>query len=373
MSNTQKPKIQPGFGRITPPHDVVRFVFPVGVLDVWRKHAVASEDITFRIEVLEASGPYPLNRDKANRLRSLRAVKAAWETYLHAAYACGMFEGEKGKVLLGQLRSAGGDGFRSGMAECMTCWFLAGRMKLPLDPYAPGRDAKNLEMLILTDDQGIGVEVKAPFRARPKPPPGTSAVGWLGDDSHKISQCMQAANKQFDNNRPNILVIVPGLRMRVFGQREDVVRAAYGESKMIVPINVTTGEAGPRKWEFFPEGKFLNACRPDGKPLKEDGFPAHRRISAILCIEEREAEKYPILNPFVLLDEEHRSELLPLWEKALELHLSSENAKWIEHNALVLHNPFAFHPLDRDMWKDFPQFLPVDDEMKWTDGYNTRV
>lgn len=346
----ERPNILPAVARFPPPRDPLREVFPIEVLDIWRRKAAsASENLMFRVRVLEACGPYPGDPRRAAVLRSLRAIKAAWDTYLFAAYGCGMFEGNKGKDLLARLQGVGDDSFRSAMAECMACWFLAGRMKFPVEPCAAGRPGKNLEMRVLLEGTWTGIEVKAPFREKPKPPPGQRVVTWVGDDADKIKQCMEAANKQFGDNSPNLLVIVPSLRTPVFLSRHDVVNAAYGQSVITWPIDTRTGEAaGPLEVVFSPEGKFLNTNRPNGKAVKPDGFPSYRRISALLCLEERLVERYPF-------------------------SVSPRNENWVEHDALVLHNPYAYHPLSPEPWRMFPQLLPVEGEMRWTDRYRGDV
>jgi len=329
----------------------------------------------FRLKVLEAHGPYPTDPAKAAELRHFRAVKASWDTYLFSAYACGMFQeggGGKGRELLGRLRGLDNGGFRSAMAECMTCWFFAGKMGLSVEPYAPGRGGKKLDMRLLVDGNWIGVEVKSPFRERPKPPPGKSTITWCGDDADKIKQCMEDANKQFCDDRPNLLVIVPELRMHVFSHRRDVVKAAYGQSKITFWVDTQTGESGPVEVKLFQDGKFLNKSRPNGKPLKPDGLPAYRRISAILCLEEKVVDKYPPpTHSFVLslFDQERLRRIWPILKKAWDLYYSRNNEKWVEHDVIVLHNPYAYHALSPEMWRAFPQLVFVDGEMRWTDGY----
>jgi hypothetical protein len=357
----------------TPPSDPMRDVFTYQVLSSWRGSQAPSPELAFRLQVVEAHGPYPCDPQKADSLRSLRALKAAWETYLCAAFASSMFVGEKGKDLLGRLRGMDDDGFRSAMAECMVCWFFAGRMRLPVTPNAEGRGSRNLEFRIITGDGGIGVEVKAPFREAPMPLPGKSTACWVGDDADKITQCLEAANRQFDKNGPNLLAITPRLRMRVFSQRRDLVKAIYGDSKIVVPINIQTGEPGPTGVEFFPDGKFLNTTRPGGKPMKADGLPGYRRISAVVTIEEKIVEAHPYPSPFALLAREHLDEIWPIWKRENRLHYSSDNRKWVEHDVLVLHNPFAYHPVSSVMWEDIPQFVEVDGEMKWTDKHGTEA
>lgn len=133
-------------------------------------------------------------------------------------------------------------------------------------------------------------------------------------------------------------------------------------------VDLGKSEHGPPRTEFRPDGKFLNTERPDGGSLKAGGFPGYRRISAVVCIEERLAEKYPLRLPLFLFHEKLRDSLWPYWERARRQHFSDENEMWIEHDVLVLHNPYAYHSLPRETWAVFPQLVPVGDVMEWTDG-----
>jgi len=130
-------RLAPSMAVIAPPHDPLKDVFSQEVKDAWR--ANANEELINRLRILCACGPYPSDPHAAHDLRCFRAKKAAWETYLFTAFALGFFQGQRGQDLRARLRSRDADGFRSAIAECMACWFLAGRMKLPSDPVAPGR------------------------------------------------------------------------------------------------------------------------------------------------------------------------------------------------------------------------------------------
>jgi hypothetical protein len=181
---------------------------------------------------------------------------------------------------------------------------------------------------------------------------------------------MDAANKQFSNDRPNLLLVCPDLGRPFFSDRIDLLRAAFGESKITWEVNVATGEGGPAEVKFCPEGRFLNTTTPAGRPLKQDGLPAYRRISALACLEETVIERFPFPDFTALLDVDDalRHQRFPLWQEALDLHNSEENRAWVEHNLLVLHNPHAYHPFSRDIFDSFPQLIPAGDQMEWTDG-----
>ena len=353
---------------IEPPHNPLDHIFTPETISAWEMQYARkpSQNLHFRLEVLKAHGPYPVDLAGMNRLREFRAWKAAWETYLYSAFACGRFEGEKGLELRGRLTSADDDDFRSAISECLTCWFLAGQMKFPINPTAPGRNGKMLDMNIALDDGDVGIEVKTPFREPLKD------AGFV-DDSDKIDQSVQSANRQFSDDKRNILVLIPSLQLGIIQHREIMVKALFGQTKITFPVNPQTGESGPIENKFFPDGKFFETRKPSGGPLKSDGLPAYRRISAVLCIEEGIIEKYPAPDPFLLLDEKNRHMVWPYWEKARDLHNSRENKVWIGLRAMALHNPYAYHPIPEDIFDEFPQFVTDGDKMKWTDGYRTRV
>jgi hypothetical protein len=349
-----------GFGRFVPPSDVLMDVFTPAIRQGWR--ARKSDELTHRLSILSACGPYPSDPLLAADIRYWRAKRAAWETYLFTAFACGFFEGTRGRDLRNRLRCHSQEGFLAAIAECMTCWFLAGKHGLPLIADAPGRNGRNLDMKVIVSGHDVGVEVKAPFRETP-----TERL-WCGDDSEKIAQVMDAANKQFSDGIANVLVIAPSLRRPMYSHRRDLLKAAFGQSKITWEINPRSGDIGPTKVRFFADGRFLSTASSSGRPLKADGFPAYRRISAILCIEETMTERFPFPNPIPLINEETRSQLLPLWERACDLYNRVDNCAWIEHNVLVLHNPYAYHALSHNVFAPHPLLVPVAEQLQWTDG-----
>src|SRR2546421_1588007 len=178
--------------------DFLNQILPPNALEEWRRRPTA--ELIDRLIILGASGPYPQDIDKTSRIRRLRARRAAWEAYLQAAHYCGMFDGQCGKILRSRLASRNAHDFRSAMSECMSCFFLAGKMRLPLKVQAAGRGAKTLDMSTFLVGVDVGVEVKAPLQKRPE------SAGWSGGESAKIDQAMEAANKQFSVDKPNILI-----------------------------------------------------------------------------------------------------------------------------------------------------------------------
>lgn len=335
------------------PENPLKDVFPPEVLAAWKRRP--SKDIIERWQTLEAEGFYSTTNPHASAVRHRRGQKAAWETYLAAAFACQLFEGAKGSDLRSRLAGWDSDNFRSAMAECMACWYLAGKCRLSINPSAPGRGAKNLEMVVFWKDASIAVEVKAPHQESP-----ASRIG-SGNGSHKLETVIERANKQFDNNGPNLLVIVPSLRLRMHHHRTALAHALYGQTMMEFRINRETGTAEEEgEARFVPVGKLFKA-------QKADGSPGYQRISAVLCIEQYPMDSYP--HPS---DREDRL-ISWRWREADMLHDSPANQVWMEHRALVLHNPFAYFPLDQELFHHLPQMVPDGPTMRWTDGHDATV
>ncbi len=348
----------PGVGSFPVPSDILEDVFPLAVRDQWRKRWLVkpSDELLERLNILCACGPRPICDYQAHLLGYWKACKSAWHTYMLTAFACGVFE-VKGQSLRGRLTSDDPNGFRGAMAECMACWFLAGRMKLPLSPYAPGRDGSNLEMQLVFDTFRVGVEVKAPQCERPH------EIAFHADDSAKIAAAIASANKQFSKDCPNILVLVPRLRRPIDQCRNDLIRAAIGQTviQWDVPLRDDL-EPGPTRQVFVPSGKLLN-------PIKGDGEPGHRRISLILVIEEMVQERHPMPMDLVILATRYKNHsLIELIERKNKLNRSPLNISRIDHNVLVVHNPHAYHPLNNDWFGEFPQLDAKKNARAWSDG-----
>ncbi len=262
-----------------------------------------------------------------------RAVRAAWETYIYCAFACGLFDGDKGKDLRGRLASRKSDNFRSALAECMACWFLAGRMQFPVTGHAPGRGAKMLDMLAVIESQNVGVEVKAPYRERPR-----GGEAWCGHDGDLIARCLDTANKQFADDVANILVLAPQLRTPVSTLRVQLVSALYGQEKITCPIDTRTGgPAGPVTIKFAPDGRLLRRRQQSGALVKPNRMPGFTRVSAVVVIED-------------------------------EGRCGPNNEYWIHHTILVAHNPHALRALSPEIFREYVQFMDVGNGYGWSDG-----
>lgn len=355
------------------PSDSLQDIFTPSVMEKLRKKRDQSEELQRRLDVLGACGPMPSDVWTAREVRAWRARKAAWEAYLNAAFVAGLFERASGNDRRARLTGVDDDNFRGAVGECVAAWYLACRMGFSVSRVPEGRKDSSIDMQADLPCGTASVEVKAPFRELPP-----SGCTWWGDDSDKIAQCLKKAEKQFADDRPNIMVMVPMLRTPIFHDRNTLVRACFGKSVIVCDVDVSgRHDVDPDlRTEFRPSGKFLNTRKPSGSLLKQDGSPAYRRMSAILCIEETLECKCP--GPYLAVLRSHANDgtLGMDWstiERQKQKHLSSANQTWIGHEVLILHNPYALHQIPDSVFGDTVQLIPRGGVMEWTDGYECNV
>lgn len=260
-----------------------------------------------------------------------RAMRLAWCSYLSVAFALGLFDEPHGADVRARLTGADDEEFRAAMKECMVGWMLSKKLNLNITARPEGRAGRVLEYLIVHETGGIHVEVKAPYRP-------VVTRSWWGDDSDLLAGTVREANAQFEPGVCNLLVLAPELRVPVYLERDQLIRAFYGEQVISVPLDVDTGNvAGPTTVQFSPDGRFLNPRNRKGKLLKRDGMPACTRVGAVLCVEEWIAESGPPA---------------------------------VAHQILLAHNPYATDPIPQHIWGPTPQLIDVGQEMidmVWTD------
>ena len=349
------------------PSDPLRAVFRSEILAKLGAKKHVSTPLQWRLNVLEACGPMPTDPLKRLEIRAWRAQKAAWESYLAASFASGLFEGSPGKQLRAKLTEPDDDNFRGAMAECLACWYFSCR----IGARVRRTEERGADFHTQMRDVFVGVEVKSPLRERPD-----DGKLWWGDDRDKIAQCIKKAGDQFLDSGANILVLVPDLRMPVSHDRETLVRALYGESVIKFDFNVEEARLENPRAEFRRTGKFLNRWLASGRPVKRNMEPGFRRISAVLCIEERLSHKWPNPDPTVFeLPREHRnvSEYWSIFKRQRAAYLCPENESWVSHDAMILHNPHAYCSVPEHLWGEIPQFVPRGNAMEWTDGYKCAV
>lgn len=213
--------------------------------------------------------------------RSLRAQRTAWDTYLHAAISVGLLAGKLGADLTGRLRDPRAYNFRGAMAECLTSWFLAGKLRMPLAPGTAGRGRSRLEFMLGTSPETMRVEVKAPHTNIP-----LDADVWRDDDSNILRSALDEAHDQFANGVANLLVVVPVAKIPIHEHPDQLIRAFIGQEQIAIPINRRTGTGvGPARLEFTHDGALTSRRRTPREP-HTTSRPFYTRVSAVLCIEE---------------------------------------------------------------------------------------
>jgi len=302
------------------PNEPLWAIFTPKVIDALRRIENPSDFLDFRLRVLAAGGPSSATWPG----QSLRAYKSAWEVYLFAAFACGLFEDPHGADLRARLTGSDDENFRSAMSECLVAWYLAGRLRLRIQPRPEGRAGHPLEFVIKLPDGDINVEVKAPFRQ-------ITGAAWWGDDADLLQSALRTANKQFEAGARNLLVVIPGLRVSVFEWRTPIERAFIGETIIQIPIDTRTGgPAGPTTFPFKQSGDFLRTWRKPSEN-RTQWIPRHTRIGAAL-----------FLNDY-------------------------DDGPEVKHRALMVHNPNAAVPLPCDPWSGIPEFSCQSGRWRWSD------
>lgn len=267
-------------GHVPQSRPALRWVFTPEVVARLARAGGCSELLLYRLGAIT----HPPESRSSPWQCSLCWRQHCWETYLQTALDSGQFEGDNGNDLLSRLRGRDDAGFRSAMAECVAAWFFEESLDLRIGRRPEGRGSRKLDLLLYgIDGERVCVEVKAP---RPEPPPerGPGVRVKVGDDADALVSALDQANKQFEKETQNLLVIVPQLFLSVFECRYQFFRAFYGEEKISIPLDATKGgPAGPPTVVFSPEGRLLKTYRSDGLRLPA---PRFTRVGGVLCLEE---------------------------------------------------------------------------------------
>lgn len=317
-------------GRLTPT-DPFAEVFTHDVIGNLLDQVNPSRALAERAAVLSACGPIPVDEPLAGQVRRRRAQKAAWDAYLTTAQVCGLLDGGHGQDVWMRLRGTKDENFRSALAECRAAWFLAARMTLPTSAKPPGANGSVPDLAVDDEEGNITIEVKPPYRE----PIYAWYSGFIGDDAPMLVACLDVANKQFPSGGRNVLLLVAKTKFGHSGvpRRSESIKASFGQTKIIVPIDLEHGgPAGEATTEFFAQGKFLKIWGDK---------PRFTRVSAVLSLGERYVE-----GP---------SGPLP------------QNG-WVNHQWLVLHNPYCRYPVRQHLWGPCPQLIRDGDAIRWTDG-----
>ncbi len=321
--------------RLSEQVDCLRFVYSSEQLQRLRSRASTNSEIAERVRTLDASGPYTGDDETNHMIGFLRGKKAAWDTYITSAFACGLMEGSDGKDRIERLRDLDEDHFSSSMAECFASWYCASHLKFNVFPGRSGRNSSKLDFTIQAKaNQLINVEVKSPKGRE------TKGHVRIGDDSHRIEQCIEEANKQVSRNEPNLLIIAPRFERPVYTSRRQLLSACFGYDKIVLDFDPTEQRIiGEPRSEFFPTGRLLRQKNERGRRVHPRGIAKFRSISAVMVLEERFVNRY-------------------------EYQYASEAI------ALLVENPNAQHPVSDRIWGDIPCLSLRDGSISWSDGHN---
>jgi hypothetical protein len=295
--------------------------------------APQTQSLKWRRLVLTASGPMPSDRWDAEMVMRARGQKAAWDVYLDAAFACGLFDEPYARDLVERLTHVDDAQFRSGMAECLAAWYFMGKLRLPTSARPTGNNERPLELLVKLPDGDVHVEVKSPLRE-----PIVDGRGHWFDDSDILESCLARASSQFRKDARNLLFLTGRLTLPIMSQRRFLSKAFYADQALVFHINRETGDpVGKGRVEYLPTGRFL-------KQWGEEEGPRHTRVGGVLFVEENLRE--------------YRSPFGRDW-RVLAFH-----------DALMMHNPNALLPLPEEPWGDCPQMVSRGDAIEWTDGHS---
>ena len=182
------------------------------------------------------------------------------------------------------------------------------------------------------DGQGeITIEVKAPY----KRPMHDGYAGFIGDDAPMLAACLDEANKQFSPGGRNVLLLIAKTKFGTAGfpRRSELIKAFFGHAKIVVPPDLEHGGAARyATTDIFAQGKFLKIW---------GNKPRFTRVSAVVSLDEQYVER-------------PRGPL-------------PQNG-WVDHQWLVLHNPYCQSSVGQHVWGSCPQLIRDGDAIRWNDG-----
>jgi hypothetical protein len=300
--------------------DALTHIFTDEILGRLRKCAASSPSAEFRYRTVSLLRPNN-QRDSAEcDLQVYEQARQRWNRWIANALSAGLFEAPHGAELKSRLTGIDHDGFRSALAECMTCWALSSELGLQVIPRPSGRGGCVLEFAVQTIQGEISFEVKSPrLRGSNHFGPALPQPAALNIYSAALAMraALRSANRQFAHARRNILVIalpeIDKAPATMFCEKwpASLIRAFYGDPRAM------TAPSGRTANQFVAEGNFLK--RPGG-------VPRFTRISAVIGLEDSR------------------------WCPKLQ--------------AAVVHNPYSLEPVDSSIFGEWRQFGEVNGEIR---------
>jgi hypothetical protein len=108
--------------------DVIDELFTTEVLGRLKKHPAPSTMLAQRVDILSTVETPSAELNIRTWQRTLIARRAAWADYVTAMREAGLLDAD----VVARLTEINDDGFRSAVAECLTCHFLARVLRLPV-------------------------------------------------------------------------------------------------------------------------------------------------------------------------------------------------------------------------------------------------
>src|SRR5262249_53677661 len=155
-------------------------------------------------------------------------------------------------------------------------------------------------------------------------------------------------NEKFEEDRVNVLIVVPEFRTPLFRARNQLVQAFIGQPVLTWKVDVTTGAAvDDGETVFRPDGELVRRRKKTAAGM----IPQFTRVSAIVSLEpvvaEQEHESRFSAEQIqeAIKRKDHRVLGEMMWE-FFAGQRREDHAVWVEHKILVVHNPHARKVLD---------------------------
>lgn len=369
-------------------------VFTREVMNGLRRRS-SSPGLCRRLEILTARGPDTdsLNPWVHDQIRRDRARRAAWDTYVEAAYVAGLFDGERGRELLGNLRSPEEDQFRAAMAECHVAWLLAGPFRLQVRPPESGRNGTLLDLLAIAEDADLHIEVKAPRVSELGYPEISQQAHFVDFDSpsSKLGRVLSNANRKFEEGRLNLLLLVPELDLIFTSEsRRLLLQAFVGHPVIAYDFDAAQGRlVGEPRDELVGDGSLLKLA-PRAQATSEGLLPRYTRVSAIMWVESkihqsappsaltrreydplREDPLFSTIRREQGIPDPHRSFNMREIGLALEADNRTVTGDLYEYRSEVLlaPNPNAANALPEGIFPDVPTLISSGGKVHWSDAH----
>jgi hypothetical protein len=299
--------------------DSLSDIFSAKIIDRLRKAAADSLSADFRFRVLSLPHSDAGDWNSAPERQLYFETRQRWNLWIAAAVSAGLFRQPHGSELRSRLTGIDSDGFRSALAECMTCWALSSELGLRMQPRPCGRDGRILEFAADTPQGEVFFEVKSP-RFRPSALFASNSEDSGAQRVYSAALAMRAAlraaNRQFAPARRNILVLASPEVDSCSGTLSEhwpacLVRAFYGDHDVMTAWSDTGA----------------NPCATEGNFLKQPGgVPRYTRMSGVIGLQD------------------------------------SRFCSRVQ--ATVLHNPCSRQAVESTIFGDWMQFAAIEGEMR---------